>query len=439
VEDCNVTRKVRDSALETRTARARLVVAHKPYFRLIEPGLHVGYRKLASGPGTWIVRRYAGDGKYTVKNLMTDDGRLIVADDFSEPNGQAVLSFGQARELAKAHRGTSTVDSGPYLVGTAMDDYLNFLRGEGRSEAAVKDAAYRIDAFIRPTLGDFEVATLTAAQLRRWRADLAKASPRLRSEGKQKFRPNSDDRARKATANRILTTLKAALNHAFDEEKVSSNKAWGRRVKPFEDVESARVRYLQLDEAKRLINASDREFRPMVEAALQTGARYSEVARLRAADFNEDAGTVFVAMSKGGKARHIVLSAEGVAFFRRACMGRPGDGLIFTNKSGAPWGKSHQSRPMKAACSRAKIKPAISFHGLRHTWASLMVKSGAPLHVVAKNLGHVTKDGQPDVRMVTRHYAHFEDSFVADSIRQHAPKFGFTSDKKVRSLKVRAP
>ena len=47
----------------------------------------------------------------------------------------------------------------------------------------------------------------------------------------------------------VLTTLKAALNHAFDEEKVASNNAWGRRVAPFEDVERARVRFLQVDEA----------------------------------------------------------------------------------------------------------------------------------------------------------------------------------------------
>src|SRR5262245_12184949 len=39
---------------------------HKPYFRLIEPGLHLGYRKLTSGPGTWLARRYSGEGRYVV-------------------------------------------------------------------------------------------------------------------------------------------------------------------------------------------------------------------------------------------------------------------------------------------------------------------------------------------------------------------------------------
>ena len=82
-------RNVRDSNLETRTARTRLKVAHKPYFRLIEPGLHLGYRKLASGPGTWMVRRYDRRAEnLRRKNLRRADDRLIVADDFSDADGQ---------------------------------------------------------------------------------------------------------------------------------------------------------------------------------------------------------------------------------------------------------------------------------------------------------------------------------------------------------------
>jgi integrase len=51
---------------------------------------------------------------------------------------------------------------------------------------------------------------------------------------------------------------------------------------------------------------------------------------------------------------------------------------------------------MRAACARAKLKPAVSFHILRHTWASLAVMNDTPLMVVAKNLGHV------DTRMVEK-------------------------------------
>jgi len=39
---------------------------------------------------------------------------------------------------------------------------------------------------------------------------------------------------------------------------------------------------------KRLINASEPDFRLLVQAALQTGARYSELARLTVSDFNPE-------------------------------------------------------------------------------------------------------------------------------------------------------
>ena len=60
-------RLVRDAKLETRTARARLPVGPKPYFRRLEIGFHLGYRRLSSG-GTWIARRFANrsDRKYSL-------------------------------------------------------------------------------------------------------------------------------------------------------------------------------------------------------------------------------------------------------------------------------------------------------------------------------------------------------------------------------------
>ena len=73
---------------------------------------------------------------------------------------------------------------------------------------------------------------------------------------------------------------------------------------------------------------------------------------------------------------------------------------------------------MRAACAHARIKPAVGFHTLRHTWASLTTMAGVPLLVVAKNLGHT------DTRMVEKHYGHMAPSFIAKAIRRGAPRFG---------------
>jgi integrase len=221
----------------------------------------------------------------------------------------------------------------------------------------------------------------------------------------------------------MLAILKAALNRAWRDGKAPSDSAW-RRVEPFENVELARARYLSIEEAQRLVNASDPKFRLLVQAALQTGARYGELARLQVHDFNRDAGTVAVHQSKSGKPRHIILTDEGRAFFEQVTAGRSGNELML-----GAWKPSYQRRPMIEAIKRAKIKPAISFHGLRHTWASLAVMNGVPLMIVARNLGH------SDTRMVERHYGHLAPDYIKEAIRKGAPQFGFKPDSKIATLR----
>jgi integrase len=399
---------------------------------LIEPGLHLGYRKLTAGPGTWVVRRYNGEGKYAVENLRTTDGALVIADDYSDADGHSILTFGQAQRCVKAQRPTLSEPVGPYTVAQAMDAYVEYLESDGRSKAAVKDAEYRDRAFIRPQLGDLELASLTADKLRQWRDTLAKAAPRLRTRPgqEQKHRKQADVRARRASANRIWTTLRAALNHAFREDKVDGDRAW-RKVTPFKNVDGARVRYLTLAEAKRLINACDSDFRPLLQAALLTGARYGQLAQLRVSDFNADASTVQLRSRKGDgseKVYHAHLTDEGARFFQQRCAGRAGTDLIFRKNDGGPWGKSNQMRPIEEASARAKINPPANFHVTRHTWASHAVMNGMPLMVVAKNLGHA------DTRMVEKFYGHLAPSYVADEIRKNAPRFGTVARGNVRSL-----
>ena len=243
----------------------------------------------------------------------------------------------------------------------------------------------------------------------------AKAQSRTREGEKQKYR-NLDHgdaeamRRRKATANRTWTILRAALNSAYKDHKIASSAAW-KDVEPFKSVNTTRVQFLTLAEGQRLINASDPQFRPMVEAALATGCRYGELCQLEVQDFNSDTGTIAIRRSKSGKARHVVLTEKGVGLFRRLTAGRNGTDPMLRHKNGAPWTTSAQGRPMREACERAKIKPAISIHILRHTWASLAIKAGLPLWIVARNLGH------SDTRMVEKHYGHVEDSFLAKAIR----------------------
>jgi integrase len=419
-------RTLRDAKLDTRASRQRLRKRREPYWRSISGGLAVGYRKGVNG-GTWIARHYSAEHGRRYQSIGT-------ADD----DGTHVLSFAEAQEAARkwfadlARHDRGEIRRGPYTVRECLDEYLTWLLGHRKSG---KDARYRIDTHILPRLGDIQCERLSTAEMQKWLRDLANSPARLRSKEGAK-RPNfrqmakGDDEAirrRRASANRTLTVLKAALNRAWREGKISSDDAW-RRVEPFEQADGARARYLTVAEAKRLLNGCDPDFRRLAQAALATGARYGELATLRAEDFNPDSGTIHVRTSKSGKGRHIVLNDEGAALFKSLAAGKPGDAMLLVKADGSPWKKSHQARPMDEACERAKIRPLASFHILRHTWASLAVMNGAPLMVVARNLGHA------DTRMVERHYGHLAPSFIADAIRAAAPKFGIKPDHKVVSI-----
>jgi integrase len=425
-----VARKIKDSTLESRAARSRLRVRHKPYFRLIEPGLHLGYRKLVSGPGTWVVRRYLGGGKYTVRNLTTPDEMLVIADDYSEPDGHSVLSFAQVHERAKAQYPAEP--SGPCTVANAMDDYIAFLE-ESRSTAA--DARYRDRAFIRPEFGETELHKLTTEKLESWLKNLAKRPPRLRTRKgeKQKFSKLTNDeeskRRRQSSANRTWTVFKAALNRAWKKGKVTSNLAW-HRVEAFHDVDRVGISYLSVAEAKRLINACPTDFRKIVQAALLTGARYGQLAELKVADFDSNDSTIRLRTRKGRgteKTYRAVLTEEGVRFFKHVCAGLAAPDLIFRKDDGTTWGKSHQKRLMASACKNAKINPPVGFHQLRHTWAAHAVINGVPLPIVAGNLGH------SGTAMVEKHYSQLAPRYRAEAIRAGAPRFGFKADKKAVS------
>ena len=407
-------RQVRDSNLENRTARARLRVQHKPYFRLIEKGLTLGYRKLLSGPGTWVVRRYIG-GKYNVTNLRSPDGAVVLADDYAEGDGRAIMTFAQAQTAARIKPGQRV---GPYTVADACDDYLSYLKSDGRSERAIADARSKL-GIVKSDIGEVKTAALTSKRLLQCRDRLVgRGSPATEDER----------RAAQATANRTWKTLAAALNHAFRNDKIDSDKPW-RKVRAFKGVDTARVRHLTVDEARRLVNACDPDFRDVVQAALQTGARYGELTRLTVADFNPDAGTVAIHQSKTGKARHVIMTEEGSELFQRLCAGRGRGEHILQHRDGRPWSDDHQIEPMQRACKRAKIDPPIGIHGLRHTWASLAVMAGMPLMVVARNLGH------RDTRMVEKHYGHLTANFVNEAIRANAPRFGTIEPSPVVPLR----
>ena len=379
-------RTVREASLATRSARLRLPVA-KPYWRVIEQGLHLGYRRRATG-GSWIARRRNDEGIYR-------ETKLGLADDLQDADGKIILDFAQAQRAARhwctqeqrLAAGDGTVPDGPYTVARAMADYLeDYRRRGGKSVEGIESVVNRN---ILPALGKLAVAKLTPQRLRDWHRGLAERARYWRSRkgaaaNLAAFDPKDaeDVRRRRASANRVLTYLKAALNLAWRNGLTPSDDAW-RRVKPFRSVEAPLVRYLSHDEIARLRNAATGGFRDLVYLALLTGCRYGELCRFKVADYNADVGTLSVRIAKGGKVRHVTLTEEASAFVDRLVAGRaPADPLL-RRDDGRVWKRAEQVRPMREACTHAGITPAVGYHVLRHTHGSLLAMRAVPMAVIA--------------------------------------------------------
>jgi hypothetical protein len=204
-------------AIDSMTARARLVPRKAPYWRVLEPGLALGYRRPRSGAGTWSARAFIG-GQYRV-------AMLGLADDHTDG-----LSWKEAQAAARAWANRQP-GSGPISVETACREYVNDLRAR-KGDRAAHETEGRLRKHLLPVLGDRLLSQLTAAELTAWRNGMVK------TEG--------DVRGSRDTANRVLAMTKAALNLAFNTGRRRSGVApgqglQGRRRRPQDHAERGRA------------------------------------------------------------------------------------------------------------------------------------------------------------------------------------------------------
>jgi len=212
-------RKTRDERIDTRTSRLKLEIRREPYWHGIQEGRAVGYRRLDNGKaGTWSAR-------FTIPGTPNRQFHALgSADDYASADGALTLTYAQAQDAAQAFFDECLRNQGhklePVTVGEAAETYLTAYRARGGK--AENDTQRTIQAHILPSLGKCLLSDLTTRRLNNWRDAIASAPARLRSGLKtnapRKVRVATTQdakRARRASANRVLTVLKAILNHAY--------------------------------------------------------------------------------------------------------------------------------------------------------------------------------------------------------------------------------
>jgi integrase len=361
-------RAVRKASLETRTARLKLPVARKPMFIRIGPGVSLGYRRNQVA-GTWVLRVADGKGGAITRAIGT-------ADDFTDADGVSVLNYWQAQDKAQsvARHSNGSVAAKPLTVRRAAEVYLEKL--EAKNPRTARDTRGRLILHFLNKFGNELVTNLTKWKLEGWLNSMA-----LKSQDREAVRRSKD------TANRVLSMIKALLNHALRDPAngITDDHAW-RLVKPYHGVATPRATHFSEAQARALIEATpEREFADLLTAGFLTGARYGELIDSSVRDFDEAARTLSVDGKTGP--RTIILQSEAVSFFKTACSGRGADEPLLRRRDGARWNRSHQQRRMALALERGGLDQEGTFYALRHSYISRAIEGEVPLNIIAENCG----------------------------------------------------
>lgn len=441
-------KRVKDVALGTRTARLKLPGRHKPYFRAVMEGVQIGYRRsmLPGKAGSWLGRRYLGDGHYETEMLG-------IADDLPEADqpadGERVLTFDQAqaalREWARgrAHveRQEAAAEASP-TIGAAIETYIRTRKA--RSERAGRDAELRLRHHVMGApLADVALAVLTERDLTKWRDGLRRGG-----------RGVKDDAPPLAPASlaRLLNDLRAALTATTRKARFPGDVATTIRegLRAPEAPDRAREKQILTDdEVRRLVEAAqahDADFGALVLVLAATGARLDQAARITVADFQPEARRIMVPTSRkgrGGKqATHtaVPIPDDVLAALRVVAAGRPGrEPLLMRWHHRQVEGDKAKGR--LPAWERTERRPWVHAAEMTRPWRATLAAAGLPVNLVPYSLRHSSivrglRAGLPvrlvaavhdtSTAMIERHYgAHIVDA-AEDLLRRalvplHAP------------------
>lgn len=427
-----------EAKIAGRAERKRLPIG--VHWRGIDPDVHLGYRKGRRG-GSWLVRWYLG-GAYRQRPLGTAD------DELSE----GTLDFEQAvrvgRELVQAERRKAkAAAAGPVL--TVRQAVASYTAGRDARDTQTKGRQTRSDAtsrLARYVTGqsatgkrkEVPAAKLAALPLHELsEADLLEWSTALPAALKG------------TTKQRLINDLKAALNGAYRLNRARLPEALPGAIKHGLGVihrtgsggeAVARDNQILTDgEVGTLIVAArevDAEhgwegdlFRFVVLLAA-TGARFSQIARLRVGDVQVKEHRIAVPLSRKGngakdEAVNVPIGGDVLEVLRPALVNRPSDapllerwrskqvvgGIKWERVGRGPWQSASEIiRPWAVVRGRADLPRAIPY-ALRHSSIVRGIRANLPIRLVAAM--HDTS-----VVMIERHYGRH----IADGLDELAAR-----------------
>jgi len=135
----------------------------------------------------------------------------------------------------------------------------------------------------------------------------------------------------------------------------------------------------------------NKKHKAILFTAYSAGLRVSEVVGLRLKDIDSDRMQIFVFNSKGKKDRYVMLSPVLLDILRNylgSCRPRPRQYLFEGMEPGEPMSSRTAQSIFIEAKEKAGIKKDLSFHSLRHSFATHLLEKGVDIKYIKDLLGH---------------------------------------------------
>jgi integrase len=346
------------------------------------------------GSGEGSIYRRASDGKwvtavslghYLDKNGVTKRRRKVIYGDTRREVAEKLTVL-----LMETQHGAFVSDQ--QSVAQYLNYWLDKVKRPKLRASTHQAYRFRIDRYILPHIGQYELAKLNAQHIQFM------------------FHALIEDGLSPGSLRFIRAILRTALKHAIGIELITRNPLAMVEVP---SVKQYHATILQPEEARRLLEAvrGDR-LEALYTVALALGMRRGEIAALRWEDVDLAHGTLHVRRTlvritgkvvsmppkteKGN--RKIDLPAVVVTALRQHRFQQENEqrltgsawkdeGLVFTTPRGTALLLEKFGVMLQEHLARAGL-PHLRFHDLRHSCASFLLAQGVPPKVVQEILGH---------------------------------------------------
>lgn len=120
-----------------------------------------------------------------------------------------------------------------------------------------------------------------------------------------------------------------------------------------------------------------------------SGARVSEVTKLKLEDINLKERTAMIRGGKGGKDRMIILSKDWITDLKKYLKRKKVNSeYVFSKKNGKQISTDTIQRIVRASAKKAGIQKHVTPHSLRHSYATHLLEAGTNIRYIQSLLGH---------------------------------------------------